>query len=98
MMPNPSLVECDPDVQQLVDDMLDLSVDFYDFEDVPDEVESSQHETHEAGGESEDLPQSPKEMDTEECRLDPANVSVTPMFRIVGDNIDRKVLQTTIVG
>ena len=96
MMPNipqPYLAECDPDIQQLADDMLDLSIDFEEFDDVPEGEDDAQHEMQEAeaGGEA-DVPQAPEEMETEECRRDPADVSISPTFRIVGDNIDRKVL------
>lgn len=94
-MPNesqPSLMECDPDAQQIIDDMMDQSVDFEDLEELPDEEERSQHGMHE---ESEDPQQSPKEMETEVCQH---NASVTPMFKIVGDNIDRKVLKPHWMG
>ena len=92
MMPNepqPPLMECDPDVQQIVDDMMDQSVDCEDLEELFDEEERSQHGMHE---ESEDPPQSPQ---TEVCHH---NSSVTPMFRIVGDNIDRKVIKPHWMG
>ena len=95
--------ECDPDIQDLVGDMLDLSID---FEGAPDSMEATQHEMQESEEEVEaDLLQTPEEMETNECTqendvgrhgMGAASTSITPAFRIVGDNIDRKVLLNAI--
>ena len=95
--------ECDPDIQDLVGDMLDLSTD---FECAPDSMEATQHEMQESEEEIEaDLLQIPEELETNECTqqsdvgrhsMGAASMSITPAFRIVGDNIDRKVLLNTI--
>jgi hypothetical protein len=85
----PSQAEYDPDMQQLVGDMEDLSIDFEDFEDAQDEAEATQDEMEETAEEADQ----PEQMETDESdrgRAD-ACTSITPAFRIVGDNIDRKV-------
>jgi len=89
--------ECDPDIQDLVGDMLDLSID---FEGAPDSMEATEHEMQESEEEVEaDLLQTPEEMETNECTQESdvgrhgtgaESTSITPAFRIVGDNIGEK--------